>query len=129
LRLTARALPAHVLGERLLQVETAHIFGPIPMLKLLLCILSAAVVAALMLELRQQRMELSFQTNRLHTQIEKSQAKLWNQQLQIAVYTAPNAITKTVGDRDLKMVPQSPLPPSMNGQTRWIDATANPDAE
>ena len=99
------------------------------MLKLLLCILSAAVVAALMLELRQQRMELSFQTNRLHTQIEKSQAKLWNQQLQIAVYTAPNAITKTVGDRDLKMVPQSPLPPSMNGQTRWIDATANPDAE
>ena len=45
------------------------------MLKLLLCILASAAVAVLVLELRQQRLELSYQTNRLHTQIEQSQAK------------------------------------------------------
>jgi len=96
------------------------------MLKLLLCIIAAAILAALMLQLRQQRLELSYQTNRLHTQIEKNQAKLWNQQLQIAVYTAPNAITKTVGQRALKMVPQNPLPAV---KSHWIDGTTNPDAE
>ena len=96
------------------------------MLKLLLCILASATVAVLILELRQQRLELSYQTNRLHTQIEHSQAKLWNQQLQIAVYTAPNAISETVGKRELKMVPQSPLPAQ---KANWIDASADPNAE
>ena len=61
-----------------------------------------------MLQLRQQRLELNHQANRLHNQIEAQQAKLWNQQLQIAVYTAPNAISQTVGEHDLKLVPQSP---------------------
>jgi len=50
---------------------------------------------------------------------------LWNQQLQIAVYTAPNAITQTVSTHDLKMVPQAPLP---RQKGRWIEAR-NPDAE
>ena len=43
-----------------------------------------SLVSVVMLQLRQQRMELNYQTNRLHSQIEQSQAKLWNQQLQIA---------------------------------------------
>src|SRR5688500_16118783 len=93
------------------------------MLKLLLCILSAAVLAALVLQLRQQRQELGYQNSRLHDQIKAQQAKLWNQQLQIAVYTAPNAITKTVDTHDLKMVPQAPLP---RGRTHWIDVDTQP---
>lgn len=88
------------------------------MLKLLLCVLSAAVLAALVLQLRQQRQELGYQNSRLHDEIKDQQAKLWNQQLQIAVYTAPNAITQTVSTHDLKMVPQAPLP---RGRTHWID--------
>ena len=88
------------------------------MLKLLLCVISAAVLAALVLQLRQQRQELGYQNSRLHDQIKDQQAKLWNQQLQIAVYTAPNAITHTVNTHDLKMVPQAPLP---RGRTHWID--------
>ena len=88
------------------------------MLKLLLCVLSAAVLAGLVLQLRQQRQELGYQNSRLHDQIKDQQAKLWNQQLQIAVYTAPNAITQTVNTHDLKMVPQAPLP---RGRTHWID--------
>jgi cell division protein FtsL len=88
------------------------------MLKLLLCLFSAVLLGVLMLQLRQQRLELNHQANKLHNQIEAQQAKLWNQQLQIAVYTAPNAISKTVGDHELKLVPQSPLPA---GPSNWMD--------
>jgi cell division protein FtsL len=96
------------------------------MLKLLICISFSAVLGAVMLQLRQQRLELNFQTNRLHNQIEQTQSKLWNQQLQIAVYTAPNAISETVGKRDLKMVPQTPLPAQ---KANWIDPANDPAAE
>jgi cell division protein FtsL len=89
------------------------------MLKLLLCLCFAVVIAVVMLHLRQQRLELDHQANLLHNKIEAQQAKLWNQQLQIAVYTAPNAISKTVGDHSLKLVPRAPLKAS---QTSWIDA-------
>jgi hypothetical protein len=96
------------------------------MIKLLLCLFLSAAIAVLLLQLRQQRLELNYQANKIHGEIEHSQAKLWNQQLQIAMYTAPNAISKTVDERDLKMVPQTPLP-AVKGN--WIDATNNPDAE
>ena len=89
------------------------------MLKLLICIACSAVLGAVMLQLRQQRLEMNFQTNRLHNRIEQSQSKLWNQQLQIAVYTAPNAISRTVGEKDLKLVPQSP---THVGPANWMDA-------
>jgi cell division protein FtsL len=96
------------------------------MLKLLLCLCSAVLIAVLMLHLRQQRLELDHQANLLHNKIEAQQAKLWNQQLQIAVYTAPNAISKTVGDHSLRLVPRAPLPAS---HTSWIDARGeHPDA-
>ncbi|HLL87878.1 MAG TPA: hypothetical protein VK324_01110 [Tepidisphaeraceae bacterium] len=95
------------------------------MLKLLICLVSSFALAVVMLQLREQRRELGFQTNALHDEIEAHQAKLWNQQLQIAVYTAPNAIARTVGTHDLKMVPPTTLPAVPTG---WIDA-ANPDAE
>ena len=95
------------------------------MVKLLLCVLCAAVLAALVLQLREQRQELGYQNSRLHDQIKDQQAKLWNQQLQIAVYTAPNAITQTVSTHDQKMVPQAPLP---RGRTHWIDVDKPRDA-
>ena len=88
------------------------------MLKLLLCLASVVVIAIVMLHLRQQRLELNHQANLLHNQIEAQQARLWNQQLQIAVYTAPNAISKTVGDHSLRLVPQAPGRAKV---TNWID--------
>lgn len=86
------------------------------MLKLLICIFAGLLIGAVLLNLRQQRLELNYQTNKLHDEIEKCQAKLWQQQLQVAVYTAPNAISKTVGEQDLKMVPQTP-----QATGHWID--------
>ena len=88
------------------------------MIKLLICTLTAAVLAACVLQLRQQRLQVNYQMSELHEQIRDQQSRLWNQQLQIAVYTAPNAITQTVKNNDLKMVPQAPLP---RGRTHWID--------
>src|SRR5215217_6961618 len=88
------------------------------MLKLLLCLFCAVFLAVVMLQLRQQRLELNHQANTLHNQIESQQAKLWNQQLQIAVYTAPNAISQTVGAHDLKLVPQSP---THVGPSNWMN--------
>jgi cell division protein FtsL len=96
------------------------------MLKLLLTLACAMLLAVMLLQLRQQRLELNYQTNRLHDNIRRSQAKLWSQQLQIAVYTAPNAISKTVGEQKLNMVPEAPLP---NQSARWIEPQHNPDAE
>jgi hypothetical protein len=91
------------------------------MIKLLLCTFSAFAIAVVMLDLREQRRELAFQANALHDKIEAHQSKLWNQQLQIAIYTAPNAISKTVGDHDLNMVPVTPV---QGGPRGWIDAAA-----
>ena len=97
------------------------------MLKLLICLFAALLISVALLQLRQQRLNLNFQANRLHTQIEDRQAKLWDQQLQVAVYTAPNAISRTVGEQKLEMVPQTPQPAQR--RQNWIDVQSNPDAE
>lgn len=81
------------------------------MVKLTLCLVSALVLAGLLMQLRQQRLDLAYQNNRLHTQIKNQQAKLWNQQLRIAAYTAPRAIIETVGNHDLHLVPAAEVPP------------------
>jgi cell division protein FtsL len=95
------------------------------MVKLLICLFGGALIAVSLLQLRQQQLQLGHQCNELHRQIRGRQAKLWNQQLEIAVYTAPNAITQTVANHDLRLVPESP---ALTGRRSWIDAQAD-DAE
>jgi cell division protein FtsL len=97
------------------------------MLKLLLTLVLSTAVGALLLQLRQQRMEINHQTNKLHQQIESAQIKLWNQQLQIATYTAPNAVFNTVNADGLKMVPRVPPPSPRMRVDRSVGF--NPDAE
>lgn len=96
------------------------------MIKLLICTLTAAVLAACVLQLRQQRLQVNYQMAELHEQIRDQQSRLWNQQLQIASFTAPNAITQTIDTHNLRMVPQAPLPRHKAG---WMDGGRNPDAE
>lgn len=92
------------------------------MLKLLICILSAFAIGVAVLQMRQQHMELEYQANKLHAQIEAQQAKLWQQQKQIAEVTAPSAIPQTVRQHDLKLVPRAPLPPE---KANWTDPSAS----
>lgn len=89
------------------------------MLKLLLCTFTAFAIAVVILQLRTERREIGFSSNALHDKIESYQSKLWNQQLQIGIYTAPNAITRTVSGHDLNMVPTKPTQAQSTG---WIDA-------
>lgn len=86
---------------------------------------TAVVLAVTLLQLREQRMILEHQQTELHDRIKNQQARLWNQQLQIAVFTAPNAIAQTVGNYHLKMVPATNIP----GRASWTDQPETPDAE
>jgi cell division protein FtsL len=95
------------------------------MIKLLLCLSSSLLLAIVVLQLRQQRLDLNYQVNQLHNKIEDQQARLWSQQLQIAIVTAPNAIQNTVDSQDLKMVPQTPAATPAN----YATDNDNPDAE
>ncbi len=95
------------------------------MIKLLLCLGSGVVLAVALLQLRQQRLELAHQQTDLHDQIKSQESRLWNQQLQIAVYTGPNAMTQTMNSRHFKMASESnsPVPRS------WTQRSETPDAE
>ena len=90
------------------------------MVKLLICFVCTLVLAGVMLELRQQRMNLGYDCTQLHRDIERSEIKLWNQQLQIGVYTAPNAIAETVRQHQLNLT----APPAPRPQTPEDDAVA-----
>lgn len=83
------------------------------------------ILAVGMLQLRQQRLELAHQQTELHNQMKSQQSRLWNQQLQIAVWTGPNAVTQTVNSHHFKMVPQA------NSRMRrsWTEQVETPDAE
>jgi len=61
--------------------------------------------------LDQQRAEIA---------VAERQLALWQQQLEIAVYTAPNAVTKIVQDQNLKLVPEAALPPAAGD---WVGNT------
>jgi cell division protein FtsL len=76
------------------------------MIKLLLCLFSGVALALFMLDIRHRQLELRHQNAELHDKFEAQQAKLWNQQQQIAVLTSPNAIKQTVKGQKMKMVPQ-----------------------
>lgn len=76
------------------------------MIKLLICLFSGVALALFMLDIRHQQLELRHQNAELHDRFKAQQAKLWNQQQQIAVFTAPTAISETVKGQHIQMVPQ-----------------------
>jgi hypothetical protein len=75
------------------------------MLKLLISVGFGMVLAALMLQLRQEFLNQNYQCSRLHEQIEAHQAQLWSQQLRIAEATAPNAIAAKVQQDNIQLEP------------------------
>ena len=94
------------------------------MVKLLFCLMCALAIATATLQMRQQQLELKHQAAAQQAKIERLQAKLWNQQLQIASSTAPNMIVKTVGE-DLDLVPYADLPADA---ADWLRFTGHTDS-
>lgn len=80
------------------------------MVKMLLCLVCGLAVGAAALQMRQQQLELRHKATTLQEQIERQQARLWSQQLEIAMHTAPNALASTVDPKDLGLVPEAKLP-------------------
>lgn len=95
------------------------------MLKIVLCLTCALIVGTAMLQMRQQQLELKHQAATLQQKIEKQQSKLWNQQVLIAMMTAPSAIKETIGD-DLDLVSSSDLPEEA---ADWMSGSADLSAE
>jgi hypothetical protein len=89
------------------------------MLKLLFCLGCGIVLAMLTLQLRQQQLELRHQAATLQHRIEGIQSKLWRQQVQVSIETAPNVVAKTLKDRDMGLVPQTDMPA---GAADWINS-------
>ena len=87
------------------------------MLKLMLCLVCAFVIGTVALQLRQQELELRHQATDLHQKIQAKQSKLWSQQVEIAVYTAPNAISKSLGEVEWRLKPERHLP---EGAGAWM---------
>jgi uncharacterized membrane-anchored protein YhcB (DUF1043 family) len=92
------------------------------MIKLLICLVCGIVLGLFLLNLRHQELELRHQNADLHDQIKSQQAKLWSQQLQIAVFTAPNAINQTVTGQKIEMVPRFSA-----HDTCWIEPSPQHD--
>jgi hypothetical protein len=96
------------------------------MVKILLCLFTATAVAVGLLQLRQQRLNLSYQTIRLHNELQVEQARLWNQQLQIAVATAPNAMQQTMAQQDIHFVAPGTPPDNLTTWSEPPRPTDNP---
>jgi hypothetical protein len=92
------------------------------MIKLLICLLATTATAACLMQLHQQRLELNHETSQLHNAIESRQARLWNQQLQIAKVTAPPAVKAAIIKEELRLTPLSPIGTSA---TSWLDTGKN----
>lgn len=95
------------------------------MIKLLISMVSALALAVMLLALRQQRLDLLNEAATLHKRIEAQQARLWNQQLQIATYTAPNVVKRTVQQHDLGLTQHT----SRAKLAPWIDAPGDPEGQ
>lgn len=81
------------------------------MLKLLICILGIFGISLELLHLRQERLAMRHEINRLHDGMEASQGKLWNQQLEIARQTTPQSLREHSKDLGLDTGgPDAPAP-------------------
>ena len=66
--------------------------------KAMLVILGFAAIGVCVLQQRQQSLDLRYRSGQLHREIQKTQAKLWRQQLEIAEYTSPQMMQQLAGD-------------------------------
>ena len=69
------------------------------MLKLLVSLVSLFLVAALVLALREQRMDLTSDSAKLFIKINQRRHLLWGQQIKISTATNPIAISRTLKAR------------------------------
>lgn len=76
-------------------------------IKVMLILVAFLALGMLVLQERQRSLELRYQAAKIHREIQKTQAQLWRQQLEIASYTSPkvmleqDAAAARIDDTDL----------------------------
>ena len=75
------------------------------MLRLLLCIFVGSAIGVTLLMIRQQRLELQYESNAIHDKMLQTQRQLWRQQVQIAAATAPAALENVLANHRLETGP------------------------
>jgi len=79
--------------------------------RLLALILCTAVMATMLLALRQKRVEVTQQILALHLQMQQSRQARWDQQVAIAGHMRPAELSASIGRAQLKLEPITPARP------------------
>ena len=75
--------------------------------KAILILVGFVAIGVAVLHLRQQSIDLRYQTAKIHREIQQSQGELWRQQVRIAEFTSPKVIApppleaKSASDREV----------------------------
>ena len=82
--------------------------------RLLTLILWMAVIAAVLLALRQNRIEMTQRILALHLQVQQSRHALWDQQIAIAEHVRPAELLASIGRAQLNLEPIAPVASAMS---------------
>lgn len=76
------------------------------MVRILLCLLVGVGIGITLLMIRQQRLELQYESNKIHDEMLDTQRQLWRQQVQIAAATAPAALDTVLANHEFETEPE-----------------------
>ena len=91
--------------------------------KMITVVVFAAAVGAVLLGLRQQRLQLMHEMARTHAQMNRSRQDTWNLQVEIAEKTQPTELREAIDRLNLELEPITPTDP----QAGWFGAVAEAD--
>lgn len=80
--------------------------------KMIMVVVFAAAVGAVLLGLRQQRLQLMHEMARMHAQMNRSRQDTWDLQVKIAEGTQPGELREAIARSNLELEPITPADPS-----------------
>ncbi len=92
--------------------------------KMITVVVFAAAVGAVLLGLRQQRLQLMHEMARMHTQMNHSRQDTWDLQVKIAERTQPTELREAIARLNLELEPITPSDPA----TSWPSTVAGVDS-
>ena len=81
------------------------------MLRLVMVVVAAAAIGAVVLGLRQQRLQLMHEITKMHGQMNRQRHDIWDLQIRIADRLEPERLRHAVAGADLDVEPITPSSP------------------
>ena len=91
--------------------------------KMITVVVFAAAVGAVLLGLRQQRLQLMHEMARMHAQMNRNRQDTWDLQVKIAEKTQPTELREAIARLNLELEPITPSDPN----STWPSAVAGVD--